>query len=246
MVKQYRKLKDSALHLNSLRKFVTNKTFINAVRTEFKLKILNQPPVGNVLILSPHPDDDVFGCGGTIKLHIENNDSVTVLYLTNGKDEVRKKEAKKACQLLGVNNSVFWNYNDDQIVVNNKTINVLEKIFIEVKPQTIYVPAFTDPHPDHLKTAQLLQALLKKHKFTGLIFSYEVWQPVYANRLIKIDSVIKSKVEAIEAHQSQLKDRLYQKAILGLNQYRAGMYRIGKYAEGFFVCNRELYLELMK
>ena len=246
MLNHINKLKDNALHLNSLRKFVTNKTFFNAIRVGFKLKILTKPLSGNVLVLSPHPDDDVFGCGGTIKIHTESNDSVTVLYFTNGGNKSRRFEAEQACQLLGVKKTIFWNYDDNQIKDSKKTVEDLVEIISKTNPKTIYVPSFTDPHPDHFLVSLIFRRSLEKVIFTGQIFSYEVWQPVYANRLICIDSVVNSKKEAIKAHESQLNNRSYYFAILGLNKYRAGMHSIGEYAEGFFACNKELYLELTK
>ena len=39
---------------------------------------------GPVLVLAPHPDDEVFGCAGAIMRHIAAGDPVTVLILTDG------------------------------------------------------------------------------------------------------------------------------------------------------------------
>ena len=37
-----------------------------------------------VLVISPHPDDDVIGCGGTLRRHVLDGDEVRVIYLTSG------------------------------------------------------------------------------------------------------------------------------------------------------------------
>ena len=37
-----------------------------------------------VLVLAPHPDDETFGCGGSLALHAEAGDPVKVVFLTNG------------------------------------------------------------------------------------------------------------------------------------------------------------------
>ncbi|MBT6751868.1 MAG: PIG-L family deacetylase, partial [Desulfobacula sp.] len=39
---------------------------------------------GTALIFAPHPDDEVIGCGGAIIKHVENNDDVHVIILTDG------------------------------------------------------------------------------------------------------------------------------------------------------------------
>ncbi|MCH2105723.1 MAG: PIG-L family deacetylase, partial [Planctomycetes bacterium] len=41
-------------------------------------------PRGRVLVIAPHADDEVLGCGGTLTRHIERGDEVEVLVLTDG------------------------------------------------------------------------------------------------------------------------------------------------------------------
>ena len=57
-------------------------------------------PEDRVLIISPHPDDDVIGMGGTMDL-LPNKDRVRVLYMTNGGSDLRIKEALSALKILG-------------------------------------------------------------------------------------------------------------------------------------------------
>jgi LmbE family N-acetylglucosaminyl deacetylase len=67
-----------------------------------------------ILILSPHPDDEVFGCGGLIARAKDEGSEIYVLYFTIGttKDfskkgettyEARLKELKAATKMLGLN-----------------------------------------------------------------------------------------------------------------------------------------------
>lgn len=58
-----------------------------------------------VLIISPHPDDDVIGMGGTMDI-MPNKANVKILYMTNGDAATsiqgsRMKEALSAIKILG-------------------------------------------------------------------------------------------------------------------------------------------------
>ena len=215
------------------------------------------PPV-NVLVLSPHPDDDAIGCGGTIKLHSDSGAVIKTVFLTDGsagkrrasKDaqkklvELREKETRRAGEILGISDLIFWRYQDGKLACNKTTTKLLSTLISDFKPDIIYAPSFLDPHPDHLETARILYCSLSENQYQGTIYSYEVWSPIYANRIICIDETIHKKELAILAHESQLKERSYFDAVMGLNRYRAGMYSAGQYAEAFLSTNKELYLRL--
>ena len=40
--------------------------------------------MNRILVISPHPDDESIGCGGTLRKHITEGDSVWVIFLTSG------------------------------------------------------------------------------------------------------------------------------------------------------------------
>jgi LmbE family N-acetylglucosaminyl deacetylase len=245
MGKTLNQLKNFALSTNHLLKFFKKKILDNAIKSNFKLELLDEPPQGNVLVLSPHPDDDVFGCGGSIAKHTRNGDIVTILYLTG--NAKRKEEAQNASRILGTTKTIFWDLEDGSITSSDNLAKKIADIINATKPQSIYVPAMDDPHSDHSEIAFSLAKALKLQEskiFDGQVLSYEVWQPIFANRLIKIDDSIETKIAAMKCHASQLEDRNYLDAIIGLNQYRGGMHNAGKYAEAFYSCNRDLYIKL--
>jgi len=63
-----------------------------------------------VLVIAPHPDDEVLGCGGTIKKHTKKGDDVflciaTKAYTPDWAEEFienRQKEIAKASEILGI------------------------------------------------------------------------------------------------------------------------------------------------
>lgn len=237
------KIINNLLHIKRMRRFVDFNVSYLAVKSQLRLitsDTIEKPH--RVLVLSPHPDDDMLGCGGTLRLHVNAGSTITTLYLTNGKNESRVAEAASANKILGIKDFRFWDYGDNRLPVDKKTIAALIELISEVRPETIFVPSFFDSNNDHIKTAEILAHAVDKTKFTGRIMSYEIWQPLFANRLVKIDEVVKTKKRAIACHSSQLRDRPYMDALLGLNQYRGGMFNTGHYAEAFFSCKKELYI----
>jgi len=45
---------------------------------------LSHPPGERAIVLAPHPDDETFGCGGTIRLLLKSKIPVKVIFLTSG------------------------------------------------------------------------------------------------------------------------------------------------------------------
>ena len=52
-----------------------------------------------VLVLSPHPDDEAIGCGGTLRWHLEQGDRVQVIFLTSGEHGVRGQDARETSRI---------------------------------------------------------------------------------------------------------------------------------------------------
>jgi LmbE family N-acetylglucosaminyl deacetylase len=242
------KLKNRLLDLNFLRKALGYNFFAKKYSKDLRLKILNRPKSGRILVLAPHPDDEVFGCGGVIIKHVKNNNPIKIVFLTDDKkiSKTRRVEAREALGILGVKNMDFLSFKDGELVAGQKEVDKIAAIISVFKPDIIYTSNFIDLHPDHQATAEILLGAIKKSQFKGVIWSYEIWTPTSANRIIKIDDVFQQKVLAIEAYKSQLRDRGYLQAIKGLNSYRAGMFNAGKKAEAFFVARAELYLRFFK
>lgn len=49
-----------------------------------------------VLVIAPHPDDEIIGCGGTMAQHVEKGDRIFVIYVTSGElfeDEMNNTSA---------------------------------------------------------------------------------------------------------------------------------------------------------
>ena len=213
----------------------------------------------NILILSPHPDDDIFGCGGSIIRHIKQGHSINIIYLCQGDKgiknmsgkrvaEIRKSESSEATKVLGVpsENLTYLDQKDNNLQANSFVVNSINRILEKVNPNIIYLPTFTDNHSDHYQT----NLILKKCDFKKnvLIAGYEIWTPHIPNRIVDISYEMTKKSASIKEHKSQLKELDYLSAITGLNKYRASLYPKTKFefAESFLILKKKDYLNLIE
>ena len=227
------------------------------IRTKIlHLTHIDKPEGSNILVLAPHPGDDVLGCGGTIILHRQYGHDVNILYLTNGEKgvpgtnqnkafEIRKQEAIRASQFLQVDekNLHFLHLPDGDLINHSGSNYEFRHILEKVNPDVIYLPSFVEKHRDLYATNVLLKNNLIQSCQIG---AYEIWTPHTPNRLVNITPVIEEKRAAMREHDSQLHELDYLEASIGLNRYRAGMYSVAiQYAEAFVMSTSEEYFELM-
>jgi N-acetylglucosamine malate deacetylase 1 len=207
-----------------------------------------------VLVLAPHPDDETFGCGGTIRMLAESGIAVDVAFLTRGEQgaeggltssaasrelaEVRTQEAKAACEVLGVRNVLFLNGNDTQLSNQPQLAAVIAQLLQNEGYQRVFCPWKHDSHDDHQATFELLKEAIGANHVTTSFWLYEVWKPLPANTFVPIDRTMDSKRRAIDQYQSQLSQLNYREGFVGLAAYRSLFCPSSSYAEAFLVCDR--------
>jgi N-acetylglucosamine malate deacetylase 1 len=203
-----------------------------------------------VLVISPHPDDEVIGCGGTLGKFLSLGEHVEIVFLTSGekgirdKDyletiQIREQESKDVAKLMGFNRIEFWREKDAGLLVTPELVRVLFQRIKDYNPDEIFVTHDMDQHPDHKQAALLVkQALLKMtpKSIMPVVWMYEVWTPLqHLDRIEDISGYIEVKRKAIKTYQSQCAIMNFEEAILGLNRYRGEMHSWpgGDYAEVF-------------
>jgi N-acetylglucosamine malate deacetylase 1 len=197
-----------------------------------------------VLVLAPHPDDEIIGPGGTIRRHLDAAAQVTVVIPTDGRwggfngdgklVEMRKEESRNAAKILGAPAPIFFDALDGQLGDAIEVRAKLAELLRRNKPKFIYLPAITDGHPDHWSTNGHLHASLSEVRPDAIIRGYEVWTPALANICVDITKAADTKRKAIEAFTSQIQTHDYTAASLGLNCYRSLQHLHGRgYAEAF-------------
>ena len=184
------------------------------------------PPEGPNLILSPHPDDEVFGLAGTLALMKQKNIESTVIYVTDGglggDPRIRKQEALNALKILGVRDFEFWDMKDRNLIhEREKLISKLLSFFKDKEYQTVFLPSFQEYHPDHRALTFYALEFLKEYNPSLDIWLYEINRIGEANRIIDITHVISYKKKAIKCYKSQLTTSNYFNISLAINTIRS-------------------------
>ena len=201
-----------------------------------------------VLILSPHADDEILGCGGMISKYSKQGYSVHVLIVTNANNgapeiysekEIKKirVESKLANDFIGTKKLYFENL--PALTLSQyplyKISNIFDKYISDIKPEVVFIPSSNDIHQDHKVIFNAAKVSLRTNKKTNLekILSYEVlsetewneneksFNPNYFVKLSKSD--INNKIKAFLKYKSQVKKFPHprsREAILSLSRIR--------------------------
>jgi LmbE family N-acetylglucosaminyl deacetylase/glycosyltransferase involved in cell wall biosynthesis len=198
-----------------------------------------------LLVLAPHPDDEVIGCGGLVALHLRESRAVRIVIATDGAQAgdaaTREEESRRAIVTLGRAEVEFLRFPDRTL--GHDAAPRLREQLLAFRPDLILVPSLDEIHPDHLALARALIGLIQSDEtlFADLAVArvafYEVSQPVQRpNAIVDISEVADAKYAAIAEHASQLAFRDYVSYARGLNAYRAMTLPPGtRYAEAYRV-----------
>ena len=202
------------------------------------------------LVISPHPDDEAIGCGGTVRKHVLDGDEVHVIFLTSGekgghgRDELRtgmlrERESEAAKKILGVHDIEFYREPDGAVRVRRALVERLAAKLRGWRPHVVYVPHEREMHADHRAAWRLVRAALRATQngvAAPVVRMYEVWTPLARmDDIVDITPYVKNKRQAIRAYRSQCAVMSFDDAALGLNRYRGEMFcwPAGEYAEVF-------------
>ncbi len=204
--------------------------------------------MNRVLVISPHPDDDVIGMGGTIARMVSQGTRVSVLYVApgaratrtfeisdGGMAELRESEAAKAAGLLGVSAFRFLRLEypgeaEARPQWDRAVRNAIAHTIDAVAPREIYAPHPEESHRTHAAAAMAVLSVLREKARPGLTaYGYEIWTPIQKpDRFEDVTPFEDLKRRGIRAHESQVRDKAYEDGIMGLNRYRAVFYSPNK------------------
>ena len=195
-----------------------------------------------ILVFAAHPDDEILGCGGTLKKYFLKGYKVSVVFFTNGvsarneyniKKNIlkRKIEAKKAAKVIGINKCYFNDFKDNQLDSYPliKIIKIVEKKIKAIKPEVIFTHYENDLNVDHQMISKAVITAcrpIKNNKVKKLLF-FEVpssteWQIKKKNIVFSpnffedISTVKRYKLDALRCYKSELREWPHPRSIKGV------------------------------
>lgn len=212
----------------------------------------------DVLVVAPHPDDDVIGCGGSIAKHVRDGARVTVVIIIGRErsalddsvtDAEFAAETEAAAKALGVHRCVRLDEPSRDFALTRRVHLDLVRVMREVRPQVVYLPHDNDDDVEHRMVHQLTTEALWMAQSAffheagtapmlapRLVLGYEVWAPMSRFQYAEdIGGQIEAKVEAMRCYVSQLRHAAWDEGIRGLARYRGAVASGAGHAEVFQV-----------
>ena len=189
------------------------------------------PTARRILVLAPHADDEVFGCGGTLYRLAQAGAAITVIVVSDGAlggggvDRAlvaeREAESRAAAAALGYPAPTFWRFPDRGLRYGEALVKQALEAIRSADADFVFAPALSELHPDHQALALAAGEAVRRLGGERRIAFYEVSAPLLPNTLIDITTAEDAKRAAMRCFRSQLAQQPYDEHIAALNRYRS-------------------------
>lgn len=211
-----------------------------------------------ILAIGAHLDDIELACGGTLAKAVKNGHIVKMLVMTDSsytnhdgkvmrtRDEAYT-EGMEAAKALGVTDLEILDLPIKNIPYNGESVEKINRVIDEFKPDYIFTHWIHDTHQDHVHTGM---ATMSAARLYNNIFMYEPFPPsgrsynaFRPQAYFDISSTIDDKLASLRAHKSQ--HAKYGEQWLEATEGRArmrGFESNTKYAEVFEIVRTDFKL----
>lgn len=202
-----------------------------------------------ILVIAPHPDDEILGVGGTMIKRIWQGCEVYVCIVTKGypphfseeRTKQNQADAIKCHKSIGVKDTIFLDFpavlleTVDRFELNGKLLDVIKRI----NPDEVYIPHYGDMQRDHIIVAEACMVALRPKYFPQVkrIYGYEtmsetnwntpnIQNAFIPNVFVDITDTLPNKLEALSNFSlqvSEFPDARSTGAIEALARYRGAL-----------------------
>ena len=197
----------------------------------------------SALVVAPHPDDQVLGCGGLAAALAAAGAAVRVLFLTDGggdeEGEARREyvarrrgEAAAVADLLGFSGVEHLGLPDGRLADHlDAAAAAVRRALVAQRPELLLVPSPLEASRDHRAAFAAVHRLLAPLRGGAAdvlataverlqVLVYEINRPAYPDLLVDVSAEMPRLAEAMELYASQRERRGYWRAASGLKRYR--------------------------
>ncbi|WP_026523431.1 PIG-L deacetylase family protein [Butyrivibrio sp. MB2005] len=213
----------------------------------------------NVLVISPHPDDETLGAGGTLLKFKDSGHRLFWIIVTNMKTEYgysaervneRNKEIEEVDRAYGFEK--MWNLEMEPAGVDKyekgELVAGFKKILDEVQPEILIIPYRFDVHSDHRIIFEAVYSCTKAFRapYLKTVMSMEILsetdqaqvENVFSpNVFVDISEYIDKKIDVMRIYKSEIDEAPFprnENAIRGMAAFR-GATAYQKYSEAFYL-----------
>ncbi|MCB0368541.1 MAG: PIG-L family deacetylase [Bdellovibrionales bacterium] len=178
---------------------------------EFQLETISR-----IVVIAPHQDDEVIGCGGLLLKFKKNNPKIkiSIIYITDGNQplmkggevnsiKIRKSEAQRVCNYIG-GNGVFFDIPNFNFIIHSEIVQQLVTVLSEMEPELILTPWVLDEPYKHRLSNYLLYKALESIPYDPAIWGYQVHNQPFPNLYVTIDDQLEEKLKLTRMYSSQL------------------------------------------
>jgi LmbE family N-acetylglucosaminyl deacetylase len=233
--------------------------------TEPKITSTQDEPLekGGGFVLSPHPDDELIGCGGMLLQLGKKGEKITILQLTDGgaaaalhgveksyQRTIRFDEAKLVADSIDAK-LYCWPIAGSSLTCTKERVAQLKTLLQEHPYSHIFVPFINDSHPDHVVSNHILARVLAENPNIlaagAKIYCYEVWSLSPANYLCAIDDEMEKKCDLLMHYSTGMKavNYIYHCQLNAAHQAKKLLNK-SNYAEAFLKLDPANYQQLVE
>lgn len=213
-----------------------------------------------ILVIAPHPDDEILGCGGVMAKHIADGDDVYVCIATSSRikkyRDLNSEYVHRVSDYLGVKEVFFLDYPTVELIsISNRDFtNSFTELIKNNQPEIVYIPFYGDMHTDHKMVADAAMVALRPYSAPTVkaIYAYETlsetgWnypnvdKAFIPNTFEDISKYIDIKIHAMELYETKITTPPHPRSAEGIStlaKYRGGTVGV-EYAEAF-MCLRQI------
>lgn len=177
----------------------------------------------DILVFGAHPDDAELFAGGTLGKMAALGHSTGIVDMTRGElgtrgtPAIRKKEAAKAAQILGLKIRENLGLPDGNVLVTSSARLKVIRMLRKYQPRIVLTHYWEDKHPDHVYTSRLVAEAVHHSGLSKIRTGQERYRPpvllyfklppiVIPSFVVDISDFIEQRNAAIAAYRSQLFD----------------------------------------